>query len=494
MDRLFATARTEPPVTSFSETRARVEAEAVGASHSAVESTTELRRKLHRQKHTIMISTGIGVLAAGLVGFLSWNFGGTASTQGTVQEAGGGRIPAEHVVTEKKTSVLAGPAAPTVQGVPGTSAGVEFTKIAGAKKEGKKPEQGGGAEKDSTGMFLSPAPFITGVRMIEMDRKDLGRLGLQPAEAGVRCVYMEGSEMLGFEVSMQGLSFIQTLDEEWKKEGLVVSAFRPMFITDDFGNQRMSIREDDDPTVKAEQALLNELVQKMEEGTLSADEIDALKSRIEEETAKINLRELTSGKLVPVLVRTGHSYTDEDNANKRWRPDCIFWYQATPEFIAALPEGVRVSLERELRLASLLQQKPDNEALELFVSRQPLEIRQDFDSLWQSDDGSTVAGVTGEAMIGSFSAASGAITATTVVPNPANDRAVVRYRLGSARYVSLGLYDVSGKLIRPLSEPTITKAGENLMSVDLKGVTPGMYLLVIATDKGERAVQRVIVQ
>lgn len=361
------------------------------------------------------------------------------------------------------------------------------------KRKGSIPKNKEEGDTDIDGLYRSPAPFISGIKVITLSPEERGQIGLQADSSGVW--YFSGIANHAFQITMNGVSYMPDLTlpsaVELRNKGVVVPPFDPVYITDDFGNRRLTVRRDDDPASKELEAQLAELAEQVKSGEISEEEMRKLKFTIE---MAMDIQKLTSGKLVPVLVRTGQTFTEQDKANRRWRPDCIFWYEPTDEFLAALPERIRRPLQRELYVSSLLQDKPQEERIDEFMQRQPLSSREMYDSLLanqSSNDGVSV--VAGDSYLDSWRAVSGAITMSSVLPNPAHNKLYINYRLATPRLVTFGLYDVNGQLVQTLSDMQ-ESSGENLRVFDLKDITPGMYLLSIATDAGERAVQRVIVE
>ena len=210
-----------------------------------------------------------------------------------------------------------------------------------------------------------------------------------------------------------------------------------------------------------------------------------------------NSLRLVTGNLIPILVQTGREFTEADKAAGRWRPDCIFWFKPTPEFLGALPEKARVSIERQLRFANLLERKPEGESIETFIERQAPELRSRFDSLSRDErTHQEEVSVAGEIYLDSWRAASGAITNSEVTPNPSRKGGEIffRYHLANARSISLSLYNINGEYVRTFLEEGRRDGGEHLEILRLDDLALGVYLLVVSTEKGERVVQRLILQ
>lgn len=90
---------------------------------------------------------------------------------------------------------------------------------------------------------------------------------------------------------------------------------------------------------------------------------------------------------------------------------------------------------------------------------------------------------------------SGALAITSVYPNPTSDGgATIAYTLSDDRRVQVSLHDLTGSKLMDLGVATQRRAGDGQIAFTLEGVTPGIYLVTVTTDRGERAVQRLIVQ
>lgn len=401
-----------------------------------------------------------------------------------------GRLPAPDGM-ERPTDVARGSSAKGREQVTPYTAGKE-------KRNSKVESEGRDSSTDMDArMFLPPAPSVHGIKTLELDEIDLGRLGLQKDTAGVWNFYRTtpGGGVEGIQITISGVMFAPDLQAHMKP-GTEAPTFYPALITDDVGNQRME-RFVDEEIVERDEALARMLEQYRKEQGRPLTDVE-LRKQEEVFRSQLSQERLASGKYVPVLVRTGRDYTGEDKANGRWRPDCIFWFEPKPEFLAALPESVRRQIERELRLATVLERKPASERVEDFLLREAPEFK---DMLKAEDRGDRSgetdrpAGVAGEGVLGMLSSASGAVTSATISPNPAKERATVDFQLASPRRVSCGLYDVRGGLVKALFEAGEARdPGAHSVPIDLEGVARGMYLMVLATDKEERAVQRLIVR
>ena len=90
---------------------------------------------------------------------------------------------------------------------------------------------------------------------------------------------------------------------------------------------------------------------------------------------------------------------------------------------------------------------------------------------------------------------SGALRLENIYPNPTMDGgAAVSYSLSGDRNINIDLHDLSGNKVASLVSGMRKSAGAGHIAFTLDGITPGMYLVTMTTDRGERAVQRLIVQ
>lgn len=89
----------------------------------------------------------------------------------------------------------------------------------------------------------------------------------------------------------------------------------------------------------------------------------------------------------------------------------------------------------------------------------------------------------------------GAIASTGLYPNPATDGgATLSYVLSDDRTISVHLHDISGTPVQTLVEPTRRNAGKGQLAFTWSTLPKGIYLVVLSTDRGEQAVQRLIIQ
>jgi hypothetical protein len=350
---------------------------------------------------------------------------------------------------------------------------------------------------------------ITGVRFLELTTEELARIGARPDSDGVWVYYKnEHGELQGLGVTTRGTIFSSSPTAE-EFRGLSTSAISPVLITDDLGNERILAYND--------QSVDSALAARMKGLPAGSAERIRLSESIGREARQRTLGRLNL--MVPIRVRTGRVYSAADSLHKRWRPDAILWYEPTSEFMALLPERVRTGLEQEFAAADIrtgnVQVEKGSRAMVPEHSRatSSADVRQasgqrklpdslistrsaQGDSMGSSTASRRAVGdgaVTGGASYVEGRRASGALSAINLAPNPARERTALRYRLTAPRGLRIMLYNIFGQPLREFAHVEMQPAGEWSFDVSLAGVTPGVYLIAIATDNGELAVQRLIV-
>jgi len=168
-------------------------------------------------------------------------------------------------------------------------------------------------------------------------------------------------------------------------------------------------------------------------------------------------------KLIPIRISAADYDNTESNNPKAF--SFIFWFDATTEFIRQLPERIRSELETEL---STLQSTTDICANEAKAGE-----KKYFD-IWRS--------------------CSGAVENLTVFPNPTSGNINISYSLTDSRTTTVAVHDLSGRTIYELASRQSKQPGEVKEMYRLNNIDPGVYLISIKTDKGEKAVQRIIVE
>ncbi|MDB5035334.1 MAG: hypothetical protein JWQ98_2575 [Chlorobi bacterium] len=172
--------------------------------------------------------------------------------------------------------------------------------------------------------------------------------------------------------------------------------------------------------------------------------------------------------LVPVHIRLGERQIGGSGSTRG--ADVILWYYPTPEFVAALPARYRISLQKELTvIADVVEcNLPPGEA----CSR-----------------------MTGVPLLSNYcKRISGALSGLSVSPNPAHGSMTMRYTVENQRTIRAALYGIRGEFVRELMAATTAVPGTHMVNVELGGVTPGAYVVVVRSDREEQVSDRLIVQ
>lgn len=125
----------------------------------------------------------------------------------------------------------------------------------------------------------------------------------------------------------------------------------------------------------------------------------------------------------------------------------LYWFEPTREFLDALPQETRRSVERARGMA------PSGD--DASVSQQPI-----------------------------------ALVGASMFPNPAtSDHAMVEYTLNDERRVAVSVYDISGTRLRDIAVSDMRVSGTWQDAVSFEGIPNGYYLLAVTTDRGEQSVR-----
>lgn len=147
------------------------------------------------------------------------------------------------------------------------------------------------------------------------------------------------------------------------------------------------------------------------------------------------------------------------------KTDFIVWYEATDEFLEKLPSRLIQKINPELNAADDQAEHCNNEPV-------------------KKDD----------AVMDVWSGCSGAIQGMKLYPNPAVDQSSVELSLKEDRSLSMSVYNLSGQLIKRIGNPTQYAKGQLVKPIDLTGINPGLYYVVVKSDLGEQALQRIIIE
>lgn len=144
--------------------------------------------------------------------------------------------------------------------------------------------------------------------------------------------------------------------------------------------------------------------------------------------------------------------------------DYILWCDATSELAERLPAEIRDRLMPEIKAL-------ENKSTECKTSP-----------------------VAGEPYLDIWKTCSGAVEALNAYPNPAREDINVSFTLNAERKVNISVNDLFGNRVQLLDSDRIMQAGQHTEHFKLNSIPSGMYYIVVQTDKGEKTLQRIIIQ
>jgi hypothetical protein len=175
------------------------------------------------------------------------------------------------------------------------------------------------------------------------------------------------------------------------------------------------------------------------------------------------------GKLIPVRVSLGNVVENQSSA------EIIYWFYPSSAFVNKLPDRYKNQVRSEVLAIAKIEDSP--------ATKSP-------------SDTPLLPNETGEYKYTDVvRSQSGAIVISAIGPNPAHDRTTIFYSLAAERTVNVAIYDFSGRFIGTLATTGRVSAGEqHEVSVNVGQLSTGAYLITLLTDRGEQAIQRLIIQ
>ena len=216
-------------------------------------------------------------------------------------------------------------------------------------------------------------------------------------------------------------------------------------ITDDLGQKWRLYKYDD--------GLTSEDYKYMEQNKLTKYSYDkAVKGRISGERKLIE--KLPT--YIPLLVRSGDVNLLDDDSS--YRTDIIIWFEPSEDLFNALPERISADLRTEYQ--------------EVFVNNNTSSQSCKYFEACQNHPG--------------------AIESLVVYPNPTDDELNVEFNLSASRIVNASIYSISGQLMKHLWVQKSCEKGANKFNGQLNEMLPGVYILVVETDKGDIISKRIV--
>lgn len=359
------------------------------------------------------------------------------------------------------TSAAAHEASPTSFAPEDSASGRARTALGGADSLAFRIEPA--SEEERKRMLAAHAPSsdgldVTGVRTLQLPADVLARLGIVAEEDGVWVTMAENQ--MPMQIGRHGTRIFAK--PERLGHTLPTGPFAATLVTDDLGAYRSYDYEASD--------VPEDLARRLEETPRDTHEWWLLQQQVDSAARARFAREI--GSLVPILV-TSIEKEDPSAKESGWRPDVIIWFRPVPGFLDLLPAEARAGIEKELREA-----KRRSEEAGGATERPEAQPRR----------------MTGERpYLDLLRASDGAIVATSLAPNPTRDRSTLTIELRDARTVSIAVMDIQGREVRPVARGRGMSAGKESVMIDVAGLKSGIYLVAVSTDRGEQAVQRIII-
>lgn len=185
-----------------------------------------------------------------------------------------------------------------------------------------------------------------------------------------------------------------------------------------------------------------------------------------------DLNKISSYNLIPVLVKSGDEYTTMDQLTKKARPDIIFWYEPTEKFLKILDNKTANEIRNDIEA--------------LTCSRSKITFTNDS----TCDGKNTLSCNYFEACQNTKSKA---ITKYSVFPNPARDNFNLKLDLKEECSVLVYMFALNGDEVKQFQIGKMKK-GISQKELSSAGITPGLYLLRITTDKGDIFNERILIK
>ncbi|MGB0429026.1 MAG: T9SS type A sorting domain-containing protein [Bacteroidia bacterium] len=189
--------------------------------------------------------------------------------------------------------------------------------------------------------------------------------------------------------------------------------------------------------------------------------------------------DITKNYLIPVLVKTGANYTVLDKTLGRFRPDCIFWYEPTEEFLRHLPDsianGIRAEIEHMVYTELVYKAKADGKLAEkVALEKSKIENKATEQcTYFEACMDQTLA-----------------VSDFKIYPNPVKELLFVNVESSESCQGELIITDIKGRQLAN-TKIEITK-GTNSYSIPVNELNEGIFLITLSTNKGDLKMQRLI--
>lgn len=157
--------------------------------------------------------------------------------------------------------------------------------------------------------------------------------------------------------------------------------------------------------------------------------------------------------LIPIKINFAQfSFFEKQN-----KEEYLFWYKPTPKFFELLPDYIRFSLKNEYDAIIDNKTETASSCTYFEVCKSTLQINK-----------------------------------YSVYPNPASKMLNIEFTLSEEIEGSFHLIDLGGNPVQTFLSASILQQGVNTFTFEIKDIAPGIYILMLQTNKGFRT-QRLIV-
>jgi hypothetical protein len=186
------------------------------------------------------------------------------------------------------------------------------------------------------------------------------------------------------------------------------------------------------------------------------------------EISKVNLTTL-----IPVKVLSGDDYTAEDKVKQRHQPDLIFWYEPSSKFLSLL----------ESRKA-----KEISSDIEALICKQNNSGITDS----QTDTCTTIKTMSCNYFESCENSLNHEIKGYKVYPNPTLKDIYIELMMIKPSTLHFYLFTMDGKLIYEQKNEQM-RQGKQQVKLENDFISPGIYLLQILSENGDKIVERIVV-
>ena len=299
-------------------------------------------------------------------------------------------------------------------------------------------------------LFIDGESNVEGIKLLELDDNTLAKLNIFKEDNGI-AIIMDSTTVVfdknGARILLRQLTTMGKLPISIKEAK--PNKVSPLMITDDLA-QATRMYEANENTPTGDDA--------------NQESIDAwLKEN------------MMSSFLIPILVRTGDVYTPKDKLEGKIRPDCIFWYEPTDDFLNKLPENIANDIRTEM--VGITKNQEIETLYKVDVSK--ISTTNNNDSLSQCNYFEMCKNT------------KNAIDECSLYPNPASSLVHIQIKTNQSCQAVVTLASINGTVLKK-ARITLEKDFENITQMQLNGLSEGMYLVLIETTTGDFITKRIV--